>query len=83
VLLGLCSVVTLMADRLQHRTPGTLRPRASAWYPKQRVSFSDALGWVRAHLWQKSFSMSARSTASEKLKSRWVDHLADLLCYAR
>lgn len=82
VLLGLFSVITLMAHRLQQRAPGRLRPRACAWYAKKRVSFSDALGCVRSHLWKKGFWLSARSTDSQKFMACLKDHFADLLCYA-
>ncbi len=83
VLLGVFSLVTLMAHRLQQQVPGSLRPRAAAWYPKARVSFSDALGYVRAHLWKKDFCMSAQNSDSRKLRKIWLNHLASLLCYAK
>jgi len=82
VLLGLFSVITLMAHRLHQSTPERLRPRACAWYSKNRVSFSDALGCVRSHLWKNSFWLSARSTDSQNLMKCLKDHFADLLCYA-
>ncbi len=83
VLLGLFSVVTLMAHRLQLHAPGSLRPRACAWYAKSRVTFSDALAAVRAHLWQHGFYLSGRTTDSRKLQQNLVRHFADLLCYAQ
>jgi len=83
VLLGLFSLVTLMAHRLQQRAPGSLRPRGAAWYPKNKISFSDALGYVRAHIWKEGFCMSAQKGDSQKLSKGWLDHLADLLCYAQ
>ena len=81
VLLGLFSLVTLMADRLHHRKPSSLRPRACAWYDKRSVSFSDALGCVRDHLWKKGFCMSAEQTDIQKINKNWTKHLATLLCY--
>jgi hypothetical protein len=83
VLLGLFSVVTLMADHLQQQAPGALRPRAAAWYAKGRVSFSFALAGVRAHLWQQSFCLSGRASDSQKLRASLLHHFADLLCYAQ
>jgi hypothetical protein len=83
VLLGLFSVVTLMAHHLQKQAPHSLRPRGAAWYSKSRVSFSDALACVRDHLWKKSFCMSQEKYDSQKLQNRWMNHFADLLCYAQ
>ena len=83
VLLGLFSVVTLMAHHLQQQAPHSLRPRGTAWYSKSRVSFSDALACVRDHLWKKSFCMSEEKYESPKFQNRWMNHFADLLCYAQ
>jgi len=83
VLLGLFSVVTLMAHHLQQQTPGLLRPRGAAWYSKRRVSFSDALGCVRDQLWKKSFCLSLGKGDSQKFPIRWMNHFADLLCYTQ
>jgi hypothetical protein len=47
-LLGLFSLVTVMADALH----GTRLPtRQSAWYAKSEATFADALAVVRRHLW--------------------------------
>lgn len=83
VLLGLFSLVTLMAHRLQQQAPGALQPSACAWYAKSRLTFSDALAAVRAHLWQNSFCLSGRKTDQRKMGSKLARHFADLLCYAR
>jgi len=83
ILLGLFSVVTLMAHHLQRQSAGVLRPRACAWYAKGHPSFSDALAGVRAHLWQESFCLSGQPTDSQKLRRRLMNHFADLLCYAQ
>lgn len=82
VLLGLFSVVTLLAHRLRQNSAGSLRVRGAAWYDKRRVSFSDALGCVRDHLWKKSFCMSLAKAESQKSRQQWIDHLAALLCYS-
>lgn len=83
VLLGLFSIVTLMAHQLQQQAPGTLRPRTCAWYAKGRVSFSDALGVVRAHLWKQSFCLSGHMPDSQKQREKLAHHFADLLCHAQ
>jgi hypothetical protein len=48
-LLGLFSLVVLMAQRLH---PQTLPLRESGWYSKQEATFSDVLAAVREHLWR-------------------------------
>lgn len=82
-LLGLFSIVTLLADRLHHRSQGGLQARTSAWYAKERVTFSDALAQVRQALWRETFSMSAHQGDSPKITQRLLQHFADLLCYAQ
>jgi hypothetical protein len=52
VLLGLCSIVSLLAERLQ--TLGYLQTAKAAWYEKQQPTFSDAIASVRQYLWQQS-----------------------------
>jgi hypothetical protein len=47
-LLGLFSVVVLMADTLH---PAALPTRHAAWYAKAEPTFIDALAAVRRHLW--------------------------------
>lgn len=49
VLLGLFSVVTLLAARLYRK--GLLRAQACAWYEKPAPTFGDALAAVRRYLW--------------------------------
>lgn len=50
-LLGLFSIVTLLADQLVKRD--CLEVKSSAWYKKKRPTFSDAIASVRAFLWQE------------------------------
>ena len=59
------------------------RVRAWAWYAKRRVSFSDALACVRAHLWKESFCLSGVPTDSQKTRRSLARHFAELLCYAQ
>lgn len=82
VLLGLFSLVTLMAHRLQERSAGP-QPPGCAWYVKRHPTFSDALAAVRAHLWQKGFCLSGQPTDRQKLRQRLFNHFAGLLCHAQ
>lgn len=51
-LLGLFSLVTLLADKLEQAQK--LPVSSSAWYKKQTPTFSDAMAGVRMYLWQES-----------------------------
>ncbi|MAF08928.1 hypothetical protein CMK11_03540 [Candidatus Poribacteria bacterium] len=80
-LLGLYSIITLMADRRAKR--GALPIRGAAWYAKGKVTFSDAIASVRRLLWAVSiYSMSPEISDVRKLKSQMVDRLTNALCYA-
>jgi hypothetical protein len=79
VLLGLFSIVTLLAERL-HRS-GRLVPRQAAWYRKSALTFSDAIAAVRRRLWASEFmscSPSDRDNATipASLVERWAQALA-------
>ena len=50
VLLGLCSLVTLLALPLSH--DGQIPVPVTAWYHNAEPTFSDCLGLVRQHLWR-------------------------------
>lgn len=81
VLMGLFSLVTLMADRLQ--PPHGVPVRISAWYTKQQPTFSDALALVRSRLWQqRRFSMSGTETNIIKIPAALLNQLTEALCYA-
>jgi len=81
-LLGLFSLVTLLADAL-HGT--SLPTRQSAWYAKPEATFLDALAAVRRHLW-----ISGQANAPTPMNAAEVadspDHLfaalVDAACYA-
>lgn len=82
VLLGLFSLVTLLAHQLHQRSPGTLTARPAAWYCKEQATFSDALAEVRDQLW-KGFSLSG-SAADEQINPQdLLNHFAELLRYAQ
>jgi hypothetical protein len=59
--------------------------RQSAWYVKEQATFSDALAWVRRHLWshaQTTFHTSQLEADREKLQQALLERMTDLLCYA-
>jgi hypothetical protein len=54
VLLGLFSLVTLLAQQLTDQRSPVVRicgVRQSAWYVKERATFINALAWLRGHIW--------------------------------
>ena len=81
VLLGLFSIVTLLANRLARR--GQLPVRQAAWYRKRRATFSDAIALVREHLWLCSSSFTSRSIRHmKKIPRALLDGLMRTACYA-
>ncbi len=50
VLLGLFSVVTLVAEQLRAGQPHPVR--TAAWYVKSEATFADTIAYVRQHLWR-------------------------------
>ena len=80
-LLGLFSVVTLLANRLSRHA--RLRVSAAAWYSKQRPTFADTLAAVRRQLWQEQgFLTSRRACKPTKLRPALRDGIVHALCYA-
>jgi len=80
-LLGLFSVVTLLADRSV--TQGTLPIRQTAWYSKAWPTFSDALAVVRHQLWQSmTFHTSSSDRDVAKVPLMLLNRLMEALCYA-
>ncbi|HEX9414929.1 MAG TPA: transposase [Ktedonobacterales bacterium] len=80
-LLGLFSLVTLLAHEPMTRSPAPLQQ--TAWYTKTTPTFSDALALVRRRLWtQATFPPSPCDAEIEKVPRALLDHLAGLLCYA-
>lgn len=81
LLFGLFSLVTLLAQRLtQERQIG---PRRSAWYTKERPTFSDALAEVRKACWL--IPLFDDSTAKHdwlKIPRHLFQRMSDTLCYA-
>jgi len=80
-LLGLFSVVTLLAHRLAAEEG--LPIRQTSWYQKAWPTFADALAQVRWYLWtQAHFSMSHSQTEMVKIPRTLFDRFTDTLCYA-
>ena len=79
-LLALFSLVTLWANDLVGR--GRLGPRSATWYPKQHLTFSDALGAVRRQLWADGlFQASDRRRDMVKIPAPLADRLLDAACF--
>jgi len=80
-LLGLFSLVTLLAHRSTHR--GELPVRQAAWYVKPLPTFSDALAAVRYQLWHDRDShMSLPDTDMAKIPRALLKCFRDAVCYA-
>jgi len=80
-LLGLFSLVTVLAHHRARRNK--LPMRQTAWYRKQRPTFSDALAVVRRSLWSHVDLASSHITAHrEKLSPKLLERFTEALCYA-
>jgi hypothetical protein len=80
-LLGLFSIVTLLASRLDSRA--RIQVSSSAWYHKQRPSFADTLAAVRREIWtEQGFVMSRQSAEITKLPPTLREGIAYALCHA-
>ena len=80
-LLGLFSVVTLLAVRLDHRA--RLRVSAAAWYRKKHPTFSDTLAAVRRQVWsEQGLLTSPHSPEPTKLRPALREGIAYALCHA-
>ena len=81
VLLGLFSIITLLANRLQQE--GKLQIAASAWYKKEKPTFSDAIAAVRRLLWNEiNFSTSTKQDEMVKIPRPLLNHFRQVLAYA-
>jgi hypothetical protein len=80
-LLGLFSLVTLLAHRQTARSPATVR--RAAWYDKSYPTFSDALALVRKELWsQETFCGSPSRDDTVKVPRGLFERLTEAVCYA-
>ena len=82
-LLGLFSLVALIADRPMKRATGTFRRRAG-WYHKRDPTFADALAMVRKGLWdqERNFYGLPAHTDTVKVPRAFVERLTEAVCYA-
>ncbi len=82
-LLGLFSVVTLMADVLIGQQI-EMTPRATAWYEKTSPSFADAIALVRRYIWVRhgTFATSEPEPELIKVPSSLYHLMLDSLAYA-
>ncbi len=73
VLLGLFTIVTMLAQRLA--AGGKVPVNETAWYSKQEASFSDYLALVRKHCWAvENFVKSGCEAESALIPSKVFDH---------
>ena len=80
-LLGLFSLVTLLAHRLARA--GELPVRQAAWYRKTLPTFSDAIALIREQLWQPSnFLTSPLHHNVVKVPRLLLSCLYQAACYA-
>jgi len=81
VLLGLFSIVTLLAHRLARN--GHLPIRQSAWYIKAQPTFSDAIAALRHQLWHPTNFFTSRSELNiMKIPRALFSGLCHAVCYA-
>jgi hypothetical protein len=80
--LRLSSIITLTAHRLSEQ--GAPCTRSTAWYRKTHPTFSDALAWVRRHIWeeQSHFSMSHQETDMIEMPHALFERFTDAVCSA-
>ncbi|MBA3472428.1 MAG: transposase [Rubrobacter sp.] len=80
-LLGLFSLVTLLAHRQRERIPNAVR--RSAWYDKTHPTFSDALALVGKELWTQEATFCGSPQENDTVKVPWalVERLTDAVCY--
>ncbi len=81
VLMGLFSIVTLWADKLQQQRG--IEAQQSAWYQKVNPTFSDALALVREQLWAKQQFLTSPPEAEIKyLNEPLMQHLCAMMARA-
>jgi hypothetical protein len=81
VLLGLFSIIALLANSLQRQ--GKLQIATSAWYKKEKPTFSDAIAAVRGLLWQDfNISTSDNQMDMVKIPKPLLSHFQHVLTHA-
>jgi len=80
-LLGLFSLITLLAHRLTRDQP--LPVRTAAWYQKQEATFSDAIAFVRRYLWTETeFANLPLKQGLVQFPVAVLAGLVDTICYS-
>jgi hypothetical protein len=82
-LLGLFSLVALLADRPMSQAADIFR-RRTGWYHKAHPTFADALALVRKELWahERTFYGSPARSDTIKVPRAFVERLTEAVCYA-
>ncbi|MCB0274964.1 MAG: transposase [Calditrichaeota bacterium] len=81
VIMSLFSLVTLAAEKLIKTEKCKIRQ--AAWYPKTKVTFSDAIAMARRCLWKNiHFSMSPQNYEMVKIPRILLERLTETVCYA-
>ncbi len=81
VLLGLFAIITLLANSLHKQ--GKLQIATSAWYKKEKPTFSDAIAAVRRLLWNKvDISTSDNQEDIIKIPKPLLSHFQHVLAHA-
>jgi len=79
-LLGLFSLVTLLAHHLTEDQP--LPVRTTAWYTKTEPTFSDTIAFVRHYIWRHlELTTSPAQTTSRLFPDAILRGLVDSICY--
>ena len=79
-LLGLFSLITLLAHRLSDSDPPV---QTAAWYVKPHPTFSDAIALVRYHLWTTmEFVNSPAESRFRLIPDSILPGLVETICYA-
>lgn len=83
-MLGLFSVVTLIADKYMAESSNVVRAKPAAWYDKRAPTFSDALAVVRKELWREEASFYGSCVEAETIEipREFMERLTDAMCYA-
>ena len=82
-LLGVFSVVTLLAHQYTAKKKGEVVVRRAAWYDKEHPTFSDTLALVRKELWSQeaTFCGSSAETETVKVPREFIERLTEAVCY--
>ena len=80
-ILGLFSLVTLLADKI---TAGEPPAQTAAWYHKREATFSDVLACVRHHLWTNmNYVQSPVETRLHQIPPPLWGGLLEAVCFSR